>query len=176
MGKKRFSVEYIDHYQGFMVTYPLHLFLGKNKTKPINAIAQVFRVNFFKKCFEEGSLKNVWPIDMQINSSKYLEMLKSIIYILNMSHLLEDSKTSLGLPRWRYWLRTCLSRQKAKRFRFNPWGRKISWRRVQQSTPAFLSGEFHGQMSLVGYSPWSCKELDTTEQLSRHSFFKHKCN
>ena len=24
----------------------------------------------------------------------------------------------------------------------------------------------HGQRSLVGYSPWSCKELDTTEQLS----------
>ena len=25
------------------------------------------------------------------------------------------------------------------------------------------SGEFHGQRSLVGYSSWSCKELDTTE-------------
>ena len=24
----------------------------------------------------------------------------------------------------------------------------------------------HGQRSLAGYSPWSCKELDTTEQLS----------
>ena len=24
-------------------------------------------------------------------------------------------------------------------------------------------GEFHGQRSLVGYSPWSCKESDTTE-------------
>ena len=23
----------------------------------------------------------------------------------------------------------------------------------------------HGQMCLVGYSPWSCKEMDTTEQL-----------
>ena len=27
---------------------------------------------------------------------------------------------------------------------------------------------FHGQRSLVGCSPWGCKELDTTEQLSRH--------
>ena len=26
-----------------------------------------------------------------------------------------------------------------------------------------LPGEFHGQKSLVGYSPWSCKELDMTE-------------
>ena len=30
----------------------------------------------------------------------------------------------------------------------------------------FRSGEFHGQRSLAGYSPWGCKELDTTEQLT----------
>ena len=29
--------------------------------------------------------------------------------------------------------------------------------------PVFLSGESHGQRSLVGYSPWGQKELDTTE-------------
>ena len=27
----------------------------------------------------------------------------------------------------------------------------------------FLTGKFHGQRSLVGYSPWRCKEFDTTE-------------
>ena len=26
----------------------------------------------------------------------------------------------------------------------------------------------HGQRSLAGYSPWSCKKSDTTEQLSLH--------
>ena len=31
------------------------------------------------------------------------------------------------------------------------------------STPLFLPGESHGQKSLVGYSPWGRKELDTTE-------------
>ena len=30
----------------------------------------------------------------------------------------------------------------------------------------FLPGTFHGQRSLVGYSPWSCKGSDTTEQLT----------
>ena len=30
----------------------------------------------------------------------------------------------------------------------------------------FLPEKFHGQRSLVGYSPWGCKELDTTLQLS----------
>ena len=30
----------------------------------------------------------------------------------------------------------------------------------------FLPGEFHGQGSLVSFSPWGCKELDTIEQLT----------
>ena len=34
------------------------------------------------------------------------------------------------------------------------------------STPVFLPGELHGQGSLTGYSPWGCKESDTTEQLT----------
>ena len=28
-------------------------------------------------------------------------------------------------------------------------------------TPVLLPGKFHGWRSLVGYSPWICKELDT---------------
>ena len=32
-----------------------------------------------------------------------------------------------------------------------------------QPTPVLLPGESHGGRSLVGYSPWGCKELDTTE-------------
>ena len=39
-------------------------------------------------------------------------------------------------------------------------------------TPVELAGEFHGQRSLAGYSPWGRKEPDTTEQLSHScSFF-----
>ena len=41
------------------------------------------------------------------------------------------------------------------------------WRRKWQPTPVFLPGESNGQRSLVGYSPWGYKELDTTEQLSQ---------
>ena len=41
---------------------------------------------------------------------------------------------------------------------------KIPWRRKWQPTPVFLPGESHGQRSLVGYSPWGCKELNTAEQ------------
>ena len=51
--------------------------------------------------------------------------------------------------------------------RFDPWVRKIPWRRKFQPTPVFLPGEFHGQRSLVGYSPWGHKESDITEGLTR---------
>ena len=39
------------------------------------------------------------------------------------------------------------------------------WRRRWQPTPVLLPGKFHGLRSLVGYSPWGCKESDTTERL-----------
>ena len=41
----------------------------------------------------------------------------------------------------------------------------MHWRRKWQPTAVFLPGEFYGLRSLVGYSPWSHKELDTAEQL-----------
>ena len=49
--------------------------------------------------------------------------------------------TSLGLPR------SSNGKQSACNVagpRFNPWVRKILWRREWQSTPVFLPGEFHG--------------------------------
>ena len=53
--------------------------------------------------------------------------------------------------------------QETMRHGFNPWVRKIPWRRTWQPTPVFLPGESHGQRSLVGYSPWGCKESDMAE-------------
>ena len=50
-----------------------------------------------------------------------------------------------------------------RRHRFDPWVRKILWRREWQPTPVLLPGKFHGWRSLVGYSPWGHKESDTTE-------------
>ena len=38
----------------------------------------------------------------------------------------------------------------------------VPWRRKWRPTPV-LPGEFHGQGSLAGCSPWSLKELDTPE-------------
>ena len=62
-----------------------------------------------------------------------------------------------------------------KRCGFDPWVRKIPWRREWQPTPVFLPGKSHGQRSLVGYSSWGHSELDTTERLSTHTYFLLGC-
>ena len=41
----------------------------------------------------------------------------------------------------------------------DPWVRKIPWSRKWQPAAVFLPGKFHGQRSLVGYSPWVAKSI-----------------
>ena len=57
-----------------------------------------------------------------------------------------------------------------RRCRFDPWVRKIPWRRKRQPTPVFLPGKSHGQRSLLDYSSWSCKESDGTVRLNNSMF------
>ena len=45
---------------------------------------------------------------------------------------------------------------------FDPWVKKIPRRRAWQTTPGFLPGESHGQMSLAGCDPWGQKESANT--------------
>ena len=44
-----------------------------------------------------------------------------------------------------------------------------SGRSPEEPTSVFLPGKSHGQRSLVGYSPWDSKELDTTEHTHTNS-------
>ena len=46
---------------------------------------------------------------------------------------------------------------------FDPWVEKILRRKEWLPTPVFLSGESHGQRSLVGYSPCDRKESNMAE-------------
>ena len=48
---------------------------------------------------------------------------------------------------------------------------KIPWQSKWHPTPVLLPGQPHGRRSLVSYRPWSCKELNTTEQLHFHFSF-----
>ena len=58
--------------------------------------------------------------------------------------------------------RICLQCKRHRRCGFGPWIGKIPWRSPWQPTLAFLLGESHGLRSMAGYSPWGCKESDTT--------------
>ena len=91
----------------------------------------------------------------------------------------EVCSNSGPLSRWRhptisssallkYWLLFRIHLPSRRRG-FHPWVRKIPWRRKWQPTPVFLPAKSHGQRSLVGYSPWGCKELDATEQPNNNS-------
>ena len=52
---------------------------------------------------------------------------------------------------------------------FDPWVGKIRWRRERLPTPVFWPGGFHGQRSLVGYSPYIRKESDTQSNTHTHT-------
>ena len=66
-----------------------------------------------------------------------------------------------GLPRW-------LSGKEpvcqCRRHGFNPWVRKICWRRKWLPNPVVLPGESHGHSNL--FSPWVRKGSDATEWLN----------
>ena len=55
---------------------------------------------------------------------------------------------------------------------FDPWVRKIPWRRKWQPTPVFLSRRSQGQRSLVGYSPWGCKSQIQLKLLKNNKALK----
>ena len=52
------------------------------------------------------------------------------------------------------------------------WVQSLYWKDLldkgMETNPVFLPGEFHGQGSLEGYSPWGRKELDMTERLNTY--------
>ena len=62
---------------------------------------------------------------------------------------------------------TCQCRR-CKRYGFDPWVRKIHWRRKWQSTSLFLPGKFDGQKSLVGHMV--AKSQTWLKQLNMHMY------
>ena len=69
-------------------------------------------------------------------------------------------------PRWLSGKESACQCRRCRRHWFISWVGKLPWRRKWQHSPVFLPGKSHGQRSLAGYSPQSCKELDMTERLT----------
>ena len=88
--------------------------------------------------------------------------------IMNKTEMVLPSETLKGLPRWLNGKESACIQEMLETW-FDPWVRKIPWRRKCQPTPVFLPRDFHDQRSLASYSPWGCKELDRTEGLSTHT-------
>ena len=74
-----------------------------------------------------------------------------LIHLLNKYSfdLFKEAGKEISLPRW---LSSKESACQCKRHGFDPWVRKIPWRREWQPTLVFLPGKSHGQRSLEGYT------------------------
>ena len=95
-----------------------------------------------------------------INTCEAHRTLLGLICISFVIHLFTYKGTSLVAQTVKS--SSCLQ---CRRSGFDPWVRKILWRRKWQPTPVLLPGKSHGPRSLVGHSPWGRRESDTTERL-----------
>ena len=98
-----------------------------------------------------------------------------IVYSTNSCvEALTTNVTVLRDVAFRRWLsdRTSLVIQSVKKppAMQEDWVQSLGWEDPLEKRIAthsvFLPREFYGQRILLGYSPWGCKELDTTEQLN----------
>ena len=146
------TIVYCDHY------FPGSLWSVVHKGSLLIPKTTIKRLTFFKVSHLPAFLRPSYP--SQINDQGFVRF-------CNLS-LIAHLCLFLGFPggtsskEFTFWYRS------HKRCMFHSWVRKISWRRKWQPTPVFLRGKSHGRWNLVGYSPWSPKELDTTERLHFH--------
>ena len=67
------------------------------------------------------------------------------------------------------WVENLPAMRETEETQFQSLGWEDPLERKWQPAPAFLPGKSHGQMTLVDYSPWGCKEWNMTERLSTHA-------
>ena len=65
-----------------------------------------------------------------------------------------------------------LNAGRCNKLEFDPWVRKIPWRRKWEPTPVLLPGESHGQRNLVGCSPQGHTESDVPEVTQHTLMYK----
>ena len=126
-----------------------------------------FRIDWFDLLAVQGTHKSLLSILSTICSNYFL------FFFFNCSNYFLQIYLSLGKPCFpggasckesacQWW--------RHKRLRLDPWVGKIPWRRKWH--PLQYSCLENGQRSLVGYSAWGCKGLDTTEHMHRLQY-KH---
>ena len=117
-----------------------------------------------------GSKNRVWRLGrLYLTSATALGYLKSCLTLLGLSFLICKKVQGCTPQRSSLVAQTVKLCLQCGRPGFDSWVGKIPWRRKWQPTPALLPGKSHGRRSLIGYSPWGRKELDTTERLHFHT-------
>ena len=91
--------------------------------------------------------------------------------VYTLCFCIRKEKVKLIDPWLPWWLSGKESACQCRRCRFDPWVRKIPWRRKWQPTAIFSPGESHGQRRLAGYSQWGVTELDMTEMTEHGTHF-----
>ena len=74
--------------------------------------------------------------------------------------------TTIGLPGPSHSKESACNAEDLQEMSVRPLGWEDPLEKVMAIHSSSLPGEFHGQRSLVGYSSWVLRELDTTEQLT----------
>ena len=116
-----------------------------------------------RKNLNHPSITKMWT-QSQSNHSFQIQISSFLSYLVQIM-------LSLGLPRW---LSSDESSCQCRRHRFDPWVRKIPWRRKWQPTPVFLPGKSRTG-GLVGYSPWAHKGLSMTGGWAYTQGLPHSC-
>ena len=129
-----------------------------------HSICTLWGYNMLKCAVQKRVLTRTWPswhpgIRFPASRTVRKKILLFISYPVYGTYL---EQNTAGISRW---FSDKESACQCMRYRLDLCVRTIPWRRKWQPTPVFLPGESYGQRSLVGYSPWGHKELDTTERL-----------
>ena len=104
-----------------------------------------------------------------VRSRSQAPSLRILIATVGMEDGINTPPRKVGFPGGSSGKESACQLRRRKRCGFNPWVRKIPWRRKWQPTPVFLPGKLHGQQSLVGYCPCCHKESDSTKRLNMHA-------
>ena len=100
---------------------------------------------------------------MQVNEC--VQGIFSLCYSFHLSIYLLILATKFARPgpmKWKHWVLTTVVAQLVKNLPVmqETWVWSLGWEdhlEEMQPTPVLLPGEFHGQRSQAGYSPWDCR-------------------
>ena len=116
----------------------------------------------------ESALHITWSVYWSFSFNPSSEYSALTSFRMDWFDLLTVQRTLKRLLQHCIWEHLPVNNLPARRCGFNPWVKKILWRRKWQPIPVFLPGEFHGQRSLVGYSPWVARSPTWLSDLTLH--------